>query len=1250
MARRLRRLVIALAVISYLMFLFYLMLSGAGMMKEASAGAAEFAPKAWWSLSQVTMPTYVSAARERSEVQEIEVTAKESLFGTPECGFQLFAGKTETGAGKTEVGLFNISTFEPQGTPENVRKALEGETPETASRKPELISEGYGPGSVEVTEGTPSAVGCPTLIVKSIGGSAGLAVAPLVANGVFGSTANASVVEKGVSAGEVVVRAVDVGDAPIEGATSPVVIKDALPAGLKPVAISGKAVGWISIGGISQNIEHGTVSCVLKTLTCEFAEDRAPFTTIEVTIKVNTAAGAESGENTVSVLGGGGPPASRSQMVTVSEEAVPFGVEAGSYDASAEAEAGLPATQAGAHPFQFTTSFAFNNTGEGTFQPAVPRDQNVDLPAGMVGDAQATARCTLAQFTTLLSPSTGEDACPAQSAIGVAVIWVSGSLNSLPISDPVPVFNLVPGVGEPARFGIFPGGAPAVIDTSLRSGSDYGVQATVRNLTEGLGVFATTLTLWGAPGDRTHNSVRGWQCLELTDACAINAEEPQTSLLTMPSQCGSKSFLLAVNSWTDGEFVGPVESSSPFTLDGCSDEEFEPEIKLQPTSTSAYTPTGVDVHLKVPQEAGEQPQAVAEADVRNTTVTLPAALQINPAAAAGLTGCSEQAIGYEAKRSQTEGRPVFTEETEAERLGEEPYRDECPESSRVGKVTVHSNLLPEPLTGYVYQATQNENPFKSLLALYIVAEDKNAGVRVRLPGEVKVQSDGQLVSSFLNTPQVPFEEFTLEFFGDARAPLATSGCGEYRTTTSMEPWSSGASGEVLAQPTSAFNVTSGPDGAACSSTDGFTPAFAAGTTNNNAAAFSPLKVTLSRKDGEQTLSTVAMKMPPGLAGMISKVQPCPEAQASTGDCPAASKIGHIRVSAGVGNEPIELPEPGKPEDPVYITGPYKGAPFGLSIVAPAEAGPFNLGTVVVRGKINIDPHTGQVSIETEPAPTRLQGIPLDLRSAEVIIDKPEFIYNPTNCQPMNIIGTIGSSEGASHPVNNHFESANCATLPFKPTFQVITHKKHTRRFGAYLRVKVTTPGSGQANLKSIYVELPKVLPSRQGTLKLACAAAQYAANPASCPAESRVGTATVHTPVLPVPLTGPATLVSHGGAGFPDLDLTLQGDGVTIQQTGTVNITKGITSTNFASIPDAPINSIEMTLPAGPYSILAATANLCTQTATKRIKVKTHGKTIYRKHHITQKRNLTMPTTITAQNNAVINQNTKITIEGCSKH
>lgn len=283
-------------------------------------------------------------------------------------------------------------------------------------------------------------------------------------------------------------------------------------------------------------------------------------------------------------------------------------------------------------------------------------------------------------------------------------------------------------------------------------------------------------------------------------------------------------------------------------------------------------------------------------------------------------------------------------------------------------------------------------------------------------------------------------------------------------------------------------------------------------------------------------------------------------------------------------------------------------------------------------------------------PTRLQNTPLDVKKIEVQVDKPSFIFNPTNCEPMQVTGTIGSAEGASEPVSSRFQAADCASLPFKPGFKVATHAGHTRRDGAYLQVNVTS-GLGQANIKSVHVELPKILPSRLETLKQACTEAQFAANPAGCPEGSFVGTAVAHTPVLPVPLTGPAIFVSHGGAAFPDLDIVLQGDGVTVILTGNTSIdTKtNITSSDFKSVPDVPVSSFQLTLPQGPHSALDATGNLCIQTTTKRVKVKVHGKTVYRKRHVKQKRTLSMPTVITGQNGAVIDQNTKIAVEGCPK-
>jgi hypothetical protein len=544
----------------------------------------------------------------------------------------------------------------------------------------------------------------------------------------------------------------------------------------------------------------------------------------------------------------------------------------------------------------------------------------------------------------------------------------------------------------------------------------------------------------------------------------------------------------------------------------------------------------------------------------------------------------------------------------------------CPDASKVATVEIKTPLLPNPLVGEVYLAAQDANPFGSLLALYIVAEDPVSGVLVKLAGQVALDPvSGRLVSTFKNTPQLPFEDLKLHFFGSARAPLSTPPlCGSYTTAASIAPWS----GKAPAEPSSTFQITSGPNGAPCADPRPFAPGFQAGSTNLQAGAFTPFTLTMSRPDADQTLAGLSIQMPPGLSGDLSNVQLCPEPQASEGACPAASLIGHTVVSAGLGNAPFTV-EGGQ----VFITGPYKGAPFGLSILNPAKAGPLDLGYVVVRAKIEVDPTTAALHIVSDPLPTIKDGIPLQIQHVNVTVERPEFTFNPTNCSPMKLTGTMTSTEGASASVATPFQVTNCATLAFKPGFAVSTSGKPSRANGASLDVKLTYPqGSGQANIAKVKVELPKQLPSRLTTLQKACTEAAFDANPESCPAASKVGEAVANTPILAGGLAGPAYFVSHGGAKFPELIVVLKGeDGVTVDLHGETFISRqGITSSTFATVPDVPVGSFELRLPQGPYSALAANGNLC-------------------------KQKLTMPTEFVAQNGASIHRSTKIAVTGCPK-
>jgi hypothetical protein len=316
---------------------------------------------------------------------------------------------------------------------------------------------------------------------------------------------------------------------------------------------------------------------------------------------------------------------------------------------------------------------------------------------------------------------------------------------------------------------------------------------------------------------------------------------------------------------------------------------------------------------------------------------------------------------------------------------------------------------------------------------------------------------------------------------------------------------------------------------------------------------------------------------------------------------------------------------------IYLAGPYGGDPFSLISVTSAVVGPFDLGTVVIRFGLRIDPHTAQVSVDpsaSETIPTILQGIVTHVRDIRVFIDRPNFTLNPTSCDPMAISSTLSSDLHQSASVSSRFQASNCQALKFAPKFSVSTSAKSSKANGASLTTKLSYPPNSlgsYANIARVKVQLPKELPSRLTTLQKACTSAQFEANPAGCPPASFIGHATVHTQLLPVPLSGPAIFVSHGGEAFPSLQILLQGDGVTIELIGTTLIRNAITSTTFRSTPDAPFESFALTLPQGRYSALAANTNLCAK-------------------------KLTMPTEFTAQNGALVKQRTPISVGGCKPH
>jgi uncharacterized repeat protein (TIGR01451 family) len=1021
--------------------------------------------------------------------------------------------------------------------------------------------------------------------------------------------------------GTLEVIATNLGDANVNTSTStPVTVTDTLPEGVTAVAASGRAGHLRPFDGNESG--DGLVECAVlfaKMVSCTYYGELPPYERLWIDITVKVEPEAKSGAlNEVGASGGGTRGASVKRHLSIGGGPTPFGVE--DNELTPEEEGGGLDTHAGSHPFQLTSTTILNQAGLTPeylpTQPAAPKDLHFTLPAGMVGNPTAFPRCTEAQFSA--EGPENNDECPADSAVGVAAITAYDPTGFYDyFAEPVPLFNLEPDVGEPAKFGFEVKGSTVALDTSVKTGGGYNIVVDSNNITETAEFIAARVTFWGVPGDPRHNISRGWGCIGngRVDGHEVPCVNPEVTkpppLLTLPTSCAIP-FETSVtgDSWTEaGKFTTPVvyslkdASETPEGLDGCNRLPFAPEISVAPDGTQASTPTGLTVNIHVPQDATLNDKGLAESSVKNTTVALPAGMQISPAGADGLEACSEEQVALSVDGEAT-----------------------CPNGSKVATAEIKSPLLPNPLVGQVYLAAQNANPFGSLVAMYIAVKDPVSGVIVKVAGEVKLDPvSGQLVSTFNNTPQLPFEDLSLHFFGSARAPLSTPpSCGTYTTTTSIEGWA----GNPASTPSSSFQITSGPDGSACAAPRPFTPELQSGSLNLQAGAFTPFELTMTRPDADQTLGRIEMSMPPGLLGTLSHVALCPEPQAAMGTCGPQSLIGETTTSVGLGNAPYTVTG-GK----VYITTGYDGAPYGLSIANPAKAGPYDLeaGTpcdcIVVRAKMEVDRYTAALKIKSDPLPTILQGIPLQIQHVNVSVNRELFTFNPTNCNKTAVNATLTSSEGTVSHNSTPFQVTNCAVLGFKPSFMVSTNGKTSRARGASLHVKLVYPKApfgSQANIKSVKVDLPKQLPSRLTTLQKACAAATFNANPASCPAASKVGTAKATTPLLPVPLTGPAYFVSHGGEEFPSLIVVLQGYGTTVDLVGSTFIGKGITSSTFKTVPDVPVGTFELTLPQGKFSALAANGNLC-------------------------KSKLKMPTAFTAQNGAVIHQSTPISVTGCPK-
>jgi hypothetical protein len=813
----------------------------------------------------------------------------------------------------------------------------------------------------------------------------------------------------------------------------------------------------------------------------------------------------------------------------------------------------------------------------------------VALPPGMLGNPMAVERCSAQEFNAIHGEAVEgqnnfKNECPNDSAVGLAVVQQLEGITGI---LPAPVYNLFPPQGVAAQFGFQPAvGLPVYINARLRSDGDYGATAYVKNTTEAKRLSAATVTLWGTPWEESHDRLRG-QCLGgpnfSAGSCAAEGGTARP-FFRLPSSCADPLLTtMSFDSWLHpGTFVSEgFGEAAP--LD-CAAPDFSPSIESQPTTNVADAPSGLHFNLHLPQKENEDPQGRGEADLKDTSVTLPAGLVVNPASADGLGACSTEQVGL------TSG------------LGEAPIHFDlapvqCPNASKIATVKAATPLLDHPLEGAAYLARQEANPFGSLLAFYIVFEDARSGVVIKLAARVSADpKTGRLTTTATANPPAPVEDFSFDFFPGARASLRTPAlCGTYATTSEMVPWTA-PEGAAVSRAHS-FQITAGPEGPCPSGA--LAPRLSAGLANPTAATYSPFSLRLTRADATGEFAGLTVTTPRGLTAKLAGVPYCPEpgiAQAASRSnpgqgalelaspsCPAASQVG--TTTAGAGAAPTPFYTGGK----VYLAGPYKGAPLSLVTIIPAVAGPFDLGAVLVRVALRVDPETAEVSAVADPLPTILSGIPLDVRDIRVNLDRPDFTLAPTSCEPKSVTASVLGTSGASAIAADRFQVGGCEALGFKPKLSLRLSGPTKRSGNPALKAVVTYPKGAYANVARASVALPHSEFLDQAHIRTICTRVQFAAD--ACPQGSIYGKARATSPLLDSPLEGPVYLRSSSNP-LPDLVMALDGQ-IDVDLVGRVDSHNGGIRTTFATVPDAPVSKFTLEMRGGKKGLLVNSRNLC---------------------------------------------------------
>ena len=903
-----------------------------------------------------------------------------------------------------------------------------------------------------------------------------------------------------------------------------------------------------------------------------------------------------------------------------------FGFQAGTggFSAAAIADGANAATTAGSHPYQLNLGLGFNLGGEFEGQPGVPfadgdlRDLTVDLPPGLLLNPQALDKCSLADFhaprvSPFEEPSQSGESCPDRTQVGTIELKTSRGGG---VTRRFGLFNLEPPPGVAAQLGASPFGSPVVFDVDVHTDEEgaYTLSLDATDFPQALDTYGLSLALWGTPWNPSHNGERG-NCLDEAEPdfpwakCSVGdplVDSGNTPLayLTLPTSCeGPLAFTASADSWqqpaqVSAQALNRNSVGAPAEQDGCQSVSFTPATEGFLTDTKASSSSGFNFRL-----ANEDPQLTNPAQrlpsqTRRALVTLPPGVTINPSLGEGLIGCAPARYAAETAFS--------------------PQGAGCPNGSKIGDFSVRTPLFEGLLEGAIYLAEPDdlanpapgaENPFDTLLAVYLVAKLPERGVLVKLAGKlVPDPATGQLTATFEGLPQLPYTDLELNFRSGQRAPLITpSSCGAATTQIALTPWS----GPGALHTTTDSQILTGLGGGPCPSgaTPPFNPGVYAGGVNSNVNSYTPYFVDLTRRDSEQEITSYSLVLPAGITGKLAGIPFCPDAdiEAARRDsgtaetahpsCPAASQVGHTLSGYGVGSALTYAP--GR----IYLAGPYHGAPLSLVTINAATVGPFDLGTIVIRSAFDVDEHPAQLQIDSrasDPIPHILDGIPLHLRDIRIYMDRPEFTHNPSSCEASQLVSTLtGSgarfgdpSDDSTVTATEHFQLLNCLTLGFQPKLGLRLQGGSRRGSYPSLRATFAARGPQDSNLKQIEVLMPHAEFLAQNHIREICTLPQFAAN--KCPADSAYGHAVAYTPLFDQPLRGDVYLRSAPGRHLPDLVASLYSGAVHIVLEGRIGPAKGGgIRAYFAGLPDAPIERFTMTLDGGKQGLLVNSTNIC---------------------------------------------------------